>query len=293
MDTEFGEITSSPLFTFIVGKAKKEITVHSEALASLSPTLDKLINGEMIEAKTRRVDWSEVTEEATFLRLCEYAYVRNYTPPSCAEREIVPSRMSVSRLPEQPAEPEPLAESPDPGDAGVVDPVVAVKAAEPSDSFNKYVLPRSRKKRFLNMRHRVGFEKLVEEHWHDEVGREAKYAPQGNSHPREDFTTVFLGHAELYILADRYGIFLLKELVRHKLATTLTKFTLCQHNVIDLVELIRVLYQSTLPSDAMRNVLTSYVVSAVDQLGASTDFQKLSAEGGDFVLDFWQTFWKV
>ncbi|PYI31191.1 hypothetical protein BP00DRAFT_475633, partial [Aspergillus indologenus CBS 114.80] len=272
-------IISSPLFTFIVGKAKKEITVHSEALASLSPTLDKLINGEMIEAKTRRVDWSEVTEEATFLRLCEYAYVRNYTPPSCAEREIVPPRMSVSRLPEQPAEPEPLAESPDP--------------AEPSDSFNSYVLPRSKKKRFLNMRHRVGFEKLVEQHWHDDVGREAKYAPQGNSHPREDFTTVFLGHAELCIMADRYGIFSLKELVRHKLATTLTKFTLCQHNVMDLVELIRVLYQSTLPGDAMRNLLTSYVVSAVDQLGASTDFQKLLAEGGDFVLDFWQTFWKA
>ncbi|PYH83730.1 hypothetical protein BO82DRAFT_362966, partial [Aspergillus uvarum CBS 121591] len=102
MDTEFSEIISSPLFTFIVGKAKKEITVHSEALASLSPTLDKLINGEMIEAKTGRVDWTEVTEEATFLRPCEYAYVRDYAPPPCSHREIEPPSVPVSKSPEDP-----------------------------------------------------------------------------------------------------------------------------------------------------------------------------------------------
>lgn len=35
----------------------------------------------MIEAKTGHVDWSEVDVE-TFARLCEFAYFRNYTPPS-------------------------------------------------------------------------------------------------------------------------------------------------------------------------------------------------------------------
>lgn len=54
---------SSPLFTFTVGADKKEITVHSSAFAGFSQTLNALINGEMIEARTRHVDWSDVDVE--------------------------------------------------------------------------------------------------------------------------------------------------------------------------------------------------------------------------------------
>ena len=41
----------------------------------------------MLEAKLRQVDWSGVVEEDTFVRLCEFAYVGDYTPPSCSKRE--------------------------------------------------------------------------------------------------------------------------------------------------------------------------------------------------------------
>ncbi|KAI3052393.1 hypothetical protein CBS147353_11544 [Aspergillus niger] len=86
MDSNFGIYISSPLVTFIVGPTRKEFTVHSDPLASLSSTLHCLLNGPMLEAKTHHVDWSEVVDEDTFIRLCEYAYVRDYTPPSCTER---------------------------------------------------------------------------------------------------------------------------------------------------------------------------------------------------------------
>ncbi|RAH67968.1 uncharacterized protein BO66DRAFT_413176 [Aspergillus aculeatinus CBS 121060] len=274
MDTEFGEIISSPLFTFIIGKAKKEITVHAQALASLSSTLDKLINGEMIEAKTRWVDWSEVTDEATFLRLCEYAYVRDYTPPPCSYREVKPLSVPVSKSPE------PIEEIFDP-------PVNASNTA----IFDGYILPRKNPKKMRWLRRLFDFDKFKEQHWHDDF-RVNKYAPKGNSHPREDFTDVFVGHVELYILADRYGVLQLKELVKYKLAATLTQFTLCQHNVIDLVEPIQLLYQNTLPGDALRALIVGYVLSVLDQIGASADFQKLLAEGGEFVLDFWKTYWE-
>lgn len=72
---------SSPLFTFTVGANKKELTVHSSALAGLSQSLNTLINGKMKEAKTGHAVWSEVDVD-TFARLCEYVYLRNYTPPS-------------------------------------------------------------------------------------------------------------------------------------------------------------------------------------------------------------------
>jgi hypothetical protein len=39
------------------------------------------MNGNMIEAKTRHVDWLEV-DVNTFARLCEFAYLRDYNPPS-------------------------------------------------------------------------------------------------------------------------------------------------------------------------------------------------------------------
>lgn len=48
------------------------------------------MNGEMIEAKTRHVDWSEVDVD-TFIRLCEFAYFRKYTPP--------PFRLIKGRIP--------------------------------------------------------------------------------------------------------------------------------------------------------------------------------------------------
>lgn len=38
-----------------------------------------LMNGGMIESKTRRVDWSDIDID-TFAQLCEFAYLREYTP---------------------------------------------------------------------------------------------------------------------------------------------------------------------------------------------------------------------
>ena len=60
----------SSSFTFQVGPERKEITVHSGPLSSLSPTLQTFLTGEMIEAKLRRVDWSDVDED-TFIQLCD------------------------------------------------------------------------------------------------------------------------------------------------------------------------------------------------------------------------------
>ncbi|PYH76918.1 hypothetical protein BO82DRAFT_406748, partial [Aspergillus uvarum CBS 121591] len=180
--------------------------------------------------------------------------------------------------------------------SGYWNPVVtlaaAPKAEKPSSPFDGYILPRRKSTTFWGQRRWHDFETLKEQHRHDDVRREAKYAPKENLHPRDDFTVVFLGHVELYILAERYGIIPLKELVKYKLATTLAEFTLYKHNVVDLVEPIQLLYQNTLPGDDMRGLMISYLVSVIDQIGASTDFQRLLAEGGDVVLDFWQALWE-
>ncbi|KAF7589721.1 hypothetical protein BBP40_003919 [Aspergillus hancockii] len=81
MDGAFGSYITSPLFTFQIGPGKREFTVHSSPLANLAPRLERLMVGVMIEAKTRRVDWADVDED-TFVRLCEYAYLHDYSPPT-------------------------------------------------------------------------------------------------------------------------------------------------------------------------------------------------------------------
>jgi hypothetical protein len=47
-----------------------------------------------------------------------------------------------------------------------------------------------------------------------------------NSSPTEDYTTVFLGHAQLYVFAEKWSIEDLKTLALFKLHKTLILFTL-------------------------------------------------------------------
>ncbi|PYI11724.1 hypothetical protein BO78DRAFT_466270 [Aspergillus sclerotiicarbonarius CBS 121057] len=294
MEGNFGKCISSPLFTFIVGQAKREIVVHSAPLASLSSTLDKLINGTMLEAKLHKVDWSGVIEEDTFVRLCEFAYVGDYTPPPCSERNARPQTpISASELPKEPHDDECEAETSSRSMTKKKkrNPLEALEAHEPWDPFHSHILPC--KEMSISSHHLR--DKLAGLHAqftksHAELSsrQRVKFAPTRHSHPQEDFTPVFLGHAKLYILADTYGILPLAELVLYKLATTLTQFRLCENNVGDVAELVRWSYQSTRPHDALRTLVTTYVVSVLGQISKSPGFQELLAEGGEFVLDFWQ-----
>ncbi|PWY96714.1 hypothetical protein BO94DRAFT_552276 [Aspergillus sclerotioniger CBS 115572] len=344
MDSDFGKHISSSLFTFIVGQEKKEIVVHSAPLASLSPALDKLMNGTMLEAKLHQVDWSAVVEEDTFVRLCEFAYVGDYTPPSCSDDEAAPvptptcnseapgtylaPTVSASLL--GPQNPEADLETPETPEtqpersrkkrkgkrfySSVVpasetkqipyeddnapaeetsESVELVEAAQPS-FFAGYTLPYREKSIWSgHLRDKFASLSVRFTQSHDDFlsRQKAKFAPRRNSHPQEDFTPVFLGHANLYILADTYGILPLTDLVLYKLATTLTEFRVCEDNVSDMAELVRCSYRGTRPHDTLRMLVTTYIVSVLGQIGENDDFQELLAEGGDFVMDFWQAVW--
>ncbi|KAL3255918.1 hypothetical protein ABHI18_007952 [Aspergillus niger] len=325
MDSNFSIYVSSPLVTFIVGPTRKEVTIHSGPLASLSSTLDCLLNGPMLEAKTHHVDWSEVVDEDTFIRLCEYAYVRDYTPPSCTERSYQ-TLVSASGMPEQQTEAgewsgysspsktkkstrkkkkgyhsslEPSSEEKPPEDyvdeATVAQDEPEEEVAQTHDPFNGCVLPYREKSiwsdylrdRFknLSMQYMNSYDNVLSK-------RKEKFAPRGNCDPKDDFTPVFLGHTKLYILADKYGIVSLADLVLDKLAMTLSCFTLCEDDIDVVAELVRASYQGTMPNDALRTLVTTYIVSVLGQIGESTGFQELLAEGGEFVVDFWHIIWE-
>lgn len=72
-------ISSKP-FEFVVGPNKRVFTIHSALVASLSPVLERLVNGDMLEAKTGSVVWEHVDEQ-TFVRFSQYAYMKTYEYP--------------------------------------------------------------------------------------------------------------------------------------------------------------------------------------------------------------------
>ncbi|KAJ6125456.1 hypothetical protein N7471_012773 [Penicillium samsonianum] len=116
------------------------------------------------------------------------------------------------------------------------------------------------------------------------------FTPPQNTGTWEDFTPMFLEQARLYVLADKYGIERLCQLVIFKLYQTLRTFKLYDTGVSAIIEFVRFVYLNTPPNygkvDALRNLATSYVVSVLGQIGRNECFETLLEEGGPFVSDF-------
>ncbi|CRG88296.1 hypothetical protein PISL3812_05325 [Talaromyces islandicus] len=305
MEGTFGSYITSPLFTFQIGPEKREFTVHSCPVSNLSSSLDSLMNGAMIEAKTRRVDWSDVDED-TFVRLCEYAYLHDYTPPSPHQMADCPVDLEgTQRVPIKkrkkskkvsvgfggwPVEAEPV---PEPELGPEPEPELEPEPEKPQADEDE--LPY--KEKSIWTRHlRDSFSRLTIDVPHNDKQVKDRFSSNPNRKD-QDFTPVFLGHARLFVLADKYGIESLCQLVLSKVSQTLKVFTLYHQSVAGVIEFARFVYSETLRHahgiGALRNLATSYIVSALGQLGDNQDFEKLLEEGGDFVADFWRAVWKA
>ncbi|PWY91782.1 hypothetical protein BO94DRAFT_617188, partial [Aspergillus sclerotioniger CBS 115572] len=301
MPTEFSKYMTSHLYIFVIGPRGKEITVHSGPLANLSTPLNNLINGKMVEANHRRAVWSDVKEE-TFFRLCEYAYVRDYTPPTSYLGITRQARPTEDRP--EPVGTEKLAiatpKTSNMVNANVTDTrMFSLSGPNPRrqnpvtyDVFNGHRLPCY--ERDIRTAHLHNILAVFESELKPKLERSSampKYNPVGNHEPGENFSPVFLGHTELYILADKYDITPLKDLVLYKLVRTLSLFNVCQSNVGNVTEWIRLAYQKTLPQDPLRKLVIAYIVSHLGQFGGNEGFKELLDEGGDFVIDFWDKIW--
>ncbi|KAB8272911.1 hypothetical protein BDV30DRAFT_227105 [Aspergillus minisclerotigenes] len=270
MDSEFSKCLSFSLFTFVVGQERKEIT------------------------------------EMAFVLLCGYAYTRDYTPPSCSKREMPHLQAETEdKVGTKEAEQASDQASNAATDAATERETEAVSdaPAEPEtptepeivDDPKAEATPEAEQSKYLDQHLQDKFKTLSVQYTksHDCAlsARKDIFAPKGNSHPWEDSTPVFLGHAKLYILADKYCILPLADLVLFKLETTLAQFNLCEDNISDVTELIRFSYQWTRPNDTLRSLITTYVASVLGQIGENTEFQELLMDGGFFVLDLCQMMW--
>ncbi|KAJ9480723.1 hypothetical protein VN97_g12807 [Penicillium thymicola] len=264
----------------------------------------------MIEAKTRHVDWPHIDED-TFARLCEFAYFRNYTPPTFrlidgktpsakvtekgkgkTKRKKKRSShnwndISMEPVPEPVPEPEPEPE-----------PAEAEPETPPSeDAYDDREIPYKERSVWTGQL-RDAFEQSLVVPNPQTTDLNYSFTPPENTGSWEDFTPVFLKQARLYVLADTYCIDSLCQLVLSKLHHTLKSFKLYDTGLNGIIELVRFVYRNAPPNygekiDGMRNLVTRYVVSVLGQVGENECFRELLAEGGPFVSDFWNTIWGI
>lgn len=115
--------------------------------------------------------------------------------------------------------------------------------------------------------------------------------PRPNQSPEEDYTDVFLSHAQLYVFADKYDIQPLKMLALDELHATLAIYTLSYARTGDIVALLRYVYGNTIQSDEgeedLRKELTRYIGGEMATLINDGDFKDLIIEdGGPLLGDF-------
>ena len=115
--------------------------------------------------------------------------------------------------------------------------------------------------------------------------------PRANKTPEEDYTAVFLSHAQLYVFADKYDIQSLKVLALEELHATLGIYHLYSERTGDIIGLLRYIYGNTGEPrggvEDMRTLIMEYVDGEMDMLTKDEDFKDLMIEdGGPLLGDF-------
>ena len=169
----------------------------------------------MKEAQTG-IARSEDVHEDTFVRVCQFAYTGDYETPVFIQRPesgLPDKASSVWPPPNVDAnEPGEIAEEPEPEP----EPEPERAEAEPEDW--SFAAKRPKKPRKLP-KSRVlcdSFEKKFFDVKTPRLSAKCRCEVRQNSCAEEDYTSVFLGHARLYVFADKWGIEASKTLSLHK-----------------------------------------------------------------------------
>jgi hypothetical protein len=283
-----------------VGEEKKEITVHAAAIARQSGALKALMNNGMKESQAGRAVLEDVTGD-TFIRFCQFAYIGNYetpafTPlpkPEASESASTSRRTSLSSgsgivhevvgaVDEEPELEAPPAEEPSPEvDWGFT----TISKKTPAKKNKSRQLRKAFDRRLYDISTIIS-----------EVSDRCSI--RENEDSLEDYTPVLLGHARLYVFADKWLIDDLKLLSLYKLHKTLMNFTLYEARRTDIVELAQYVYADERTSDSeddpngLRALVMHYIGCQVENLVRCREFKDLVQQGGPFAKDLVRTMLK-
>jgi len=96
-----------------------------------------------------------------------------------------------------------------------------------------------------------------------------------------DYSNVFLCHAELYVLGEKYGIGDLWALTKQRIHTALINYVLfptLPENKTPIFSLVKYLFENTLPGNDLRYLLTRYCAILVHDLERFSEWQLLKEQ---------------
>jgi hypothetical protein len=282
-------ISSNP-FEFVVGPDRKKFTIHTALAAYHSPILAVMMTGHMSEAQDGRATLEEIDEQ-TFVQFCEYAYTKDYTP---TPYEIVldSSMLDGGNALGNNYSEELLDSFPSPSNSSFLEWRMRKlnKRGQKMDTGSSYAID----KPCLYCGHKPGKQAF----W-NELGRTdyaisiQDFEARKNIKQCEDYTNVFLGHARIYVFADRYNVATLRTLALGKLYRTLDVFNIYSNRIGDIINLIRYSYSNSYTRDSdgvqdmdsLRKLVIHYIVYMFEDLAKDDHFLALMEEGGPFVRD--------
>ncbi|KAL8912845.1 MAG: hypothetical protein Q9171_002223 [Xanthocarpia ochracea] len=280
--------TSTPFKFVVEGNA---FYMHAAVISRDSRPLDRMMNGDMSEAQKGYAVLEDV-DEGTFGRFAEWAYERYYTPGEIILRSLdnpTPERSVVK-------------EALEPTEEFLLPSQVMPIHSQDGWGFAQQSLGgKDRKKRgkrddsqFLSLEV-TSRDQLKESFIHRKVTvRRDSISippPYPNQRPEEDYTYVFLSHAQLYVFAEKYDIQKLRTLALENLQNVLAIFKLYEERTGDIITLLKYIYENTTePIDDiedLRTLLTHYVGYEMDTLMKDEAFRDLMiADGGALLGDF-------
>ncbi|KAF9698791.1 hypothetical protein EKO04_003048 [Ascochyta lentis] len=304
----FEELIQSDLFTFYIGEQEKSFVVHSKAVAATSRYFDRLVNGGLSEAQSRSAKLVDIDPD-TFIRFLEYAYRGDYTTPSCTEEAntAMENGSKSSEVNTNAIQNDEYISSDDDSahlSAGASTSTVTAGTwgggwSNPNSAPSAYsaygavaspkkLKPKSKSTKKEQRNSRAKFDKREYTYTGDNL-----ISIRPNTSARQNFTPVFLAHAQLYTLADMRMVYPLKDLVLHRLHKTLVGFELYPERLGDVVELAKYAYEHGEDRavdgriDALRDMIVNYIACEMKVLGKHAEFRNLMDGGGEFAGDFW------
>lgn len=261
----------------------------------------------MKEANEHCVYWEDV-DEKTFLRFAQWAYTREYSP---AEPDFIIASAQLSTL-EQSSAPEASADN----TAKSLASFNILKEDEKRDKCEHCERPFHSNQTRTCGTCRKSFSTLYcshcgrDEHNSCSECRKAAqkiskkqymiqafntntgfpsptilHAPRKNRESCEEYSEVFLSHARLYTLADKYDIPELRKLSLHKIYISLKEFTLYPNRVGDVVDLASYSFENTITGDKLRTLLVDYCACIFEDMLGNDGFKELLDKSSDFAFE--------
>jgi hypothetical protein len=274
-----------------------------------------MINGNFKGRESKTETLKDVDED-TFSRFCEFAYKGDYCPPvfEFEEDEVIEAGSDVhvnGDINSDATPPPPDADPPMDELIYAEEPPAAPPPVEVEDidgwgfgSGKKKSKKGGKTAYFGQPSKRALFrQEFLERKYSTTQSIDATIEacqPVRNKSHNENYLPVFLGHAKLYVFADKYDVQPLKLLALKKLYQTLVIFTPYAQRVGDIVGLVKFTYENTVERavssdentgdeiviEELRDLVVGYVMYELEKVSGE-EFNHLIGEGGDFVVDFW------